>query len=938
MTATRRLRSRPAPTRRRAFAAPRAADVCEPRVMLSGAPPNEPGNTHATAGLLPPSENQYTSTLSVGEARDIYRIEIPSLQRAAFQLQANAQPLTFQVYDSSAQPVEGFTADVSAGATRAELRDLAAGTYYVWVERQSADRSAATDYTFLFQTEDRTGTLPGTTVATAGELTPGNRDNHLLASQDAHVYRFEIDQAQHTHQRATLWLRRLNADLSLRVQRLEPDGSTTDMTNLFSDYDGTRSEYVGRRLRWGTYVVTIAGETPQSAGRYQLQLALTDPSDTQAGPVRSEAGTLNANATDMLYLSEARDYWKFTVATDRYVGISMGQLTDDLDMRLENPDGSVIERFTERGQTAESLYRFLTAGEYYLRVHRPTAASQNESPYQLFLGTGGNAQTAAYFHRPLLSTTGLNYSVAEDAEAGTTVATIGALDGYTVDRIDRLIDEDTGAVVTGVVTMAAGGRLDWVGPVDVPEDKRYALWVTGSDGSGEDASRRLTLTVQDVNGSDDPTDPDGPTVGRDDVTTHRNGNAFDRDYNADEFVEGVTVGDEIEVATVGDWAFIPDERISTIAGVQTARMENNEPIYETLEHPPGVRIDEDGRLLVEAAASFDYELYDWLEFIVTTQTGGALPTGPGGPGFQGLEEEDPLDDGGDGTDEDDCGPQGCFDHEEVRIMLDDVNEGVGFEVIDEPYATIGEEMSGVFMAEDVDNADEWRGDPEEVVTISTSDLPEGIVIAEVGNGIVEVSGVPVSEEDGHFEVAILAEDEGGHEDYDHTVFFVGTLTPGGGGGTPRPAIAAIGNGFPTTPAKPGFVKVVGGARLNWKGSSKHSYIILLDENGQTKSVKGTVSGRKLAVKVGTWAGPNKGVDEEYRKTDRFRLHGEVPIAVAERLMAEASRIDQLELRYDIGTSNCHSVHRYLLEFIGLNSNGPANDGKPKGWESNLPFG
>ena len=355
--------------------------------MLAGDPPNDPGDSKGQAGDLVPG--QWTSTLDAGEHKDVYRFDLSDpLTRVTLQMSGTTARVAWKVqtHDGTGLvDVDQLHGALAAGRSQARILDLPAGRY--WFEVSHADSPVTTDYTFRYAPTAITGTLPGTSLSTAGDLGDGLRNGHLRADDAQHLYRFELTERQ----RVTGAITRLFGDFDLQV--LRSDG--TPVYSMTSNHDGQTKEFVSRELSPGTYYVRVSEGVAGLDAGYQLRVRREDPSDYIAGPTRNEAGTLHLGTSEYLHLSEKRDFWRFDVPTITQVGISVGGLEANIDFRLED-DGAparVLATSTNDGTQSERVLTTLDPGTYYLRIYR--GENRAESPYQVSLGFGGDAAAAA---------------------------------------------------------------------------------------------------------------------------------------------------------------------------------------------------------------------------------------------------------------------------------------------------------------------------------------------------------------------------------------------------------------------------------------------------------------------------------------------------------------------------------------------------------------
>ena len=267
--------------------------------MLDAAPPNEPGNTHATAGLLP--NGTYTSTLAVEEVRDVYRIEVAEFSRISVRLEGVDVDARFEVWSEDVRRLDGLVADVPANRARGRALDLPAGNSFLRISRgEGVPRDTASDYTFATSVAPVGGTAPGSTQATAGQLSVGYRNGFMSAPERIHYYRFTVDHpgnrpdVDHNRMRVTVQLPRLFADLQLRVER----AGGQPIPSMTSEHDANAREFVSRELAPGDYWIRVYQAELETEGGYQLKLTITQPDERIAGPTRNLAGRLDLGVNE----------------------------------------------------------------------------------------------------------------------------------------------------------------------------------------------------------------------------------------------------------------------------------------------------------------------------------------------------------------------------------------------------------------------------------------------------------------------------------------------------------------------------------------------------------------------------------------------------------------------------------------------------------------
>lgn len=154
------------------------------------------------------------------------------------------------------------------------------------------------------------------------------------------------------------------------------------------------------------------------------------------------------------------------------------------------------------------------------------------------------------------------------------------------------------------------------------------------------------------------------------------------------------------------------------------------------------------------------------------------------------------------------------------------------------------------------------------------------------------------------------------------------LTKKGGTGDPLPTWNKI-PGFPATLPPPGSQTVISA------GNIKHSYIILLNCNGQSMYITGfpDIKTGELRATTGVYGGNNP-LDERYRKGTAFSVLGTVSDAQVQQMISRAQAIDAMKLNYVTAGNNCHTVQCTVLSAgaVTLPAGPAGSDGKtPPGW-------
>lgn len=226
----------------------------------------EPGNTRETAWNLGSISNQQSFNNFVGnnDTNDYFRISIGANSNLNLSLTGLSADLDLQLLDSNGAVISSST----RGSTNDEsinLSSLAAGDYYVRVYQYSGDsnyslRLSNTKPSNLLPIETNLGTLSGTRTFSD---TVGNTDT-------TDTYRFSLGATSTTF---NITLTGLSADADVRLIQDTNNNGFVDAGEAIntSSYGGTTSEWIGRALSAGNYLVQVS----QYSGNTNYHLSIS---------------------------------------------------------------------------------------------------------------------------------------------------------------------------------------------------------------------------------------------------------------------------------------------------------------------------------------------------------------------------------------------------------------------------------------------------------------------------------------------------------------------------------------------------------------------------------------------------------------------------------------------------------------------------------------
>ncbi|WGV26387.1 ELWxxDGT repeat protein [Halotia branconii] len=213
-----------------------------------------------------------------------------------------------------------------------------------------------------------------------------------------------------------------NADLKLL--------NSTGNSIYTSSQSGTTAESLRVNLAVGTYYAQVYLGSGGSNTFYDLSLSaeVVQESGRSDNLISTafDIGTFNSintsySTTDFVgnagatgAIKDSSDYYKFTLANNGNIGITLNGLGANADLQLRNSFGNILQTSNQVGTASESIVRDLAAGTYYIQVYLGGAGNFTNYNLQLSLTPdpddyAGNTLTAARNINPL-NTTATSFS------------------------------------------------------------------------------------------------------------------------------------------------------------------------------------------------------------------------------------------------------------------------------------------------------------------------------------------------------------------------------------------------------------------------------------------------------------------------------------------------------------------------------------------------
>ena len=335
------------------------------------------GNTLATARefSVGSGTTNFRDWLGTTDGNDFYRFNLA--QNSFVNLRVNGlaqnQNVDLELLDNTGKRI-AFSGN-TGNRDETIARQLNGGPYFV---RVSSNGATSTNYNFsITSTPDAGDTLSNARQINVGPVNTsftdwvgsiidsGNPNNNTIDSND--FYRFTLTES------GELNLSLSNLSGNANLQLLDSSGRVVDT----SANVGTTGERINRLLTAGTYFARVFPDGSASSN-YTLNI-LAAPLDNAGNDVVSARQlnldtTSNVNAANVnssrnwVGAVDRNDFYRFTLDRSSHFNVSVSGLTADVNVRLMDAQGNLIQLSSNTGSSAESITRRLNAGTYFVDV------------------------------------------------------------------------------------------------------------------------------------------------------------------------------------------------------------------------------------------------------------------------------------------------------------------------------------------------------------------------------------------------------------------------------------------------------------------------------------------------------------------------------------------------------------------------------------------
>ncbi len=351
----------------------------EPRADIAG----DSLDTAFNIGKLG-AERTFQDFIGIDDANDYYRFSLDKASDFALTLTDLSADAEVQLLDNRGQLIDSSTGPASS--TETITRQLSAGRYYVRVYPYS---DSATEYTLNLSALEVKPDQAGNSFRAALNL--GNLRNDRTIQESVgpadtkDYYRINVTEPR----RLDLSLTGLSASANLHL--LDSSGNTIQS----SRQSYSEPESISKSLVPGIYYVLVDVNPYFSIRtRYTLslsssRLSLADEAGNTLDTARN-VGVLEDNLAfeDLLSERDTDDYYRFKLNKRQAFDLNLTGLEADVDVRLLNSHGEVIEQSRSWSTNPESISTLLDAGTYYVRLNLHTNMFSPDNPlttYQLTL-------------------------------------------------------------------------------------------------------------------------------------------------------------------------------------------------------------------------------------------------------------------------------------------------------------------------------------------------------------------------------------------------------------------------------------------------------------------------------------------------------------------------------------------------------------------------
>ncbi len=354
-------------------------------LSATAARPDLAGNSLDTAlnvGKLS-ANRTFRDFIGLSDTNDYYRFNLDKASDFALTLTDLSADAEVQLLNNQGQLIDSSTGPDSS--TETITRQLDAGRYYVRVYPYSG----STDYTLNLSALEVKPDQVGNSLGAAFNLGNPRNDRTIQESvgpadkQD--YYRINVTEPR----RLDLSLTGLSASADLHL--LDSSGKTIQS----SERSYSESESISKALVPGTYYILVdvnpyfSQRTTYTLSLSSSLLSLADKAGNTLRTARN-MGVLDSNFTfeDLLSESDTDDYYRFKLNKRQAFNLDLTGLETDVDARLLNSRGEVIEQSLSWASDPESISTLLDAGTYYVRLNLRTNLFSPNDPlttYQLAL-------------------------------------------------------------------------------------------------------------------------------------------------------------------------------------------------------------------------------------------------------------------------------------------------------------------------------------------------------------------------------------------------------------------------------------------------------------------------------------------------------------------------------------------------------------------------
>jgi trimeric autotransporter adhesin len=345
------------------------------QISITASPQDRAGNSTATAtnvGTLV-GDRSFNDFVGIVDPNDFYRFVLPTSSNFRLDLTGLEADADVRLLNSAGTTID---ASVSSGTTSENItRSLTAGTYFVQVYPFNGTSSNYRLSLAASPIFDGAGNSLST-ARNVGSLTTTLTLNDFVGAADTNdFYRFNLN----TGSNFNLNLSGLTADAEVElIQDFNNNGSVDDGEILASSINSsTNPETLSRLLAVGSYYVRVYPYSSDSNTAYRLSLGAVAVGDnTLSTAISLGALTTSRTIAGFVGNTDADDFYRFSLNSDRSIGIFLNGLSADADIQLIrdfNTNGivdssDVLAESSRAGSASEAIFNNLSAGTYFVRV------------------------------------------------------------------------------------------------------------------------------------------------------------------------------------------------------------------------------------------------------------------------------------------------------------------------------------------------------------------------------------------------------------------------------------------------------------------------------------------------------------------------------------------------------------------------------------------